>query len=123
MRKIILILVATFAVLTFAFSGAALADCGMCDMKGREKGEVINITCPVMGGAVDKDAPYKTEYKGKTIGFCCPGCVEEFKKNPEKYMAKLEKGKCMIKCPNCGTEIDVMKECKKAEKGKQCPMM
>ena len=22
---------------------------------------------------------------GKTYGFCCEGCIDEFKKNPEKY--------------------------------------
>jgi YHS domain-containing protein len=29
-------------------------------------------------------------YNGKTIGFCCSDCVDEFKKNPEKYMASLK---------------------------------
>jgi YHS domain-containing protein len=29
-------------------------------------------------------------YKGKTIGFCCPDCVDEFKKDPEKYMKNLK---------------------------------
>jgi len=29
-------------------------------------------------------------YKGKTIGFCCPDCIDEFKKDPEKYMAKIK---------------------------------
>ena len=29
-------------------------------------------------------------YNGKTIGFCCPDCIDEFKKNPEKYMATLK---------------------------------
>ena len=29
-------------------------------------------------------------YNGKTIGFCCADCIDEFKKNPEKYMATLK---------------------------------
>src|SRR3954463_11372752 len=29
-------------------------------------------------------------YNGKTIGFCCPDCIDDFKKNPEKYMATLK---------------------------------
>jgi len=29
-------------------------------------------------------------YNGKVIGFCCPDCIDEFKKNPEKYMATLK---------------------------------
>ena len=44
-------------------------------------------TCPVMGGAINKDI--FTEYKGKKVYFCCPGCQPEFDKDPEKYIAKL----------------------------------
>ncbi len=29
-------------------------------------------------------------YKGQTIGFCCPDCIDEFKKDPEKYMKTLK---------------------------------
>jgi len=46
-------------------------------------------TCPVMGEKIDKKVFY--DYQGKRIYFCCPGCVEEFKKNPDKYIKKLEK--------------------------------
>ncbi len=44
--------------------------------------------CPVMGGAIRKDI--YVDYKGKRIYFCCPACPDEFKKNPDKYMKKLE---------------------------------
>ncbi|MBL7154721.1 MAG: efflux RND transporter periplasmic adaptor subunit [Phycisphaerae bacterium] len=44
-------------------------------------------TCPIMGGPIDKQ--YFTTYKGKKVYFCCPGCEEEFLKEPEKYLAKL----------------------------------
>jgi Cu(I)/Ag(I) efflux system membrane fusion protein len=44
-------------------------------------------TCPVMGGAIDKNV--FTEYKGKKVYFCCPACKPEFEKNPEKYLHKL----------------------------------
>ncbi len=44
-------------------------------------------TCPIMGGAIDKT--FFTEYQGKKVYFCCPGCQPEFEKNPEKYLAKL----------------------------------
>ena len=44
-------------------------------------------TCPIMGGAIDKT--FFTEYQGKKVYFCCPGCKPEFEKNPEKYLAKL----------------------------------
>jgi YHS domain-containing protein len=50
-------------------------------------GTVEQTTCPVMAGPINKDI--FTEYKGKKVYFCCPACVEEFKKNPEKYISKL----------------------------------
>jgi len=43
--------------------------------------------CPVMGNPIDKNV--YTEYKGKKVYFCCPACVEKFKADPEKYVAKL----------------------------------
>jgi YHS domain-containing protein len=43
--------------------------------------------CPVMGGPIDKNC--KIEYQGKTVYFCCPGCIEPFKKDPAKYLSKL----------------------------------
>jgi Cu(I)/Ag(I) efflux system membrane fusion protein len=48
---------------------------------------VAQTTCPVMGGAVNRDI--FTIYEGKKVYFCCPGCKPEFEKNPEKYLAKL----------------------------------
>ena len=44
-------------------------------------------TCPVMGGAINKEL--YTEYKGKKVYFCCPGCKGKFEKEPDKYMSKL----------------------------------
>ncbi|MFC1737446.1 YHS domain-containing protein [Planctomycetota bacterium] len=44
-------------------------------------------TCPVMGGPIDKAV--FTEYKGKKVYFCCPGCDVKFKVDPEKYIVKL----------------------------------
>ena len=43
--------------------------------------------CPVMDNPINKDV--FIEYKGKKVYFCCPGCEEEFLKDPEKYMDKL----------------------------------
>jgi YHS domain-containing protein len=44
--------------------------------------------CPVMGGKVDRSV--YTDYQGKRIYFCCSGCVDDFKKNPERYMKQME---------------------------------
>jgi len=58
-----------------------------------EEKVIINTISPVMGGKVDNSTPYMVEYKNKKIGFCCSGCVEAFKADPEKYYAKLPEGK------------------------------
>jgi len=50
--------------------------------------EIEQTTCPVMEGNPINKA-YFTEYKGKKVYFCCPGCDQKFKENPEKYIAKL----------------------------------
>jgi len=34
--------------------------------------------------------PYVHVWKGTTVKFCCEGCLEDFEKEPEKYLAKLE---------------------------------
>jgi YHS domain-containing protein len=45
-------------------------------------------TCPIMEGNPINKAIF-TEYKGKKVYFCCPGCDTKFKADPEKYIAKL----------------------------------
>jgi YHS domain-containing protein len=50
--------------------------------------EAEQTTCPVMdGNPINKDL--FTEYKGKKVYFCCPGCETKFKEDPEKYISKL----------------------------------
>jgi len=42
---------------------------------------------PVCGMRVDeKKAEFKLEYKGKVYYFCSKHCLEEFSRNPEKYV-------------------------------------
>ena len=54
--------------------------------------------CPVLAGNIDKSI--YVDYKGKRIYFCCQGCDAEFKKDPEKYMKKLqEQGITLEPCP------------------------
>jgi YHS domain-containing protein len=50
--------------------------------------KIWNKYCPVKGGEVDVETA-TVEYKGKNIGFCCPGCDDKFSKNPEKYLKNL----------------------------------
>ena len=48
---------------------------------------VEQTICPVMKAPINKEI--FVEYEGKKVYFCCPGCPEEFKKNPEKYLPDL----------------------------------
>jgi YHS domain-containing protein len=43
--------------------------------------------CPVMGGKIDKSI--FVEYQGKKVYFCCASCLDTFKADPAKYVAKL----------------------------------
>ena len=53
-------------------------------------GKPVNKFCAVEGKGHDVDPKITTDYKGKKIGFCCADCVDEFKKDPEKYVKKME---------------------------------
>jgi YHS domain-containing protein len=41
---------------------------------------------PVCGMEVDEKTSKRFSYKGKAYYFCSPGCMEEFKENPTKYV-------------------------------------
>lgn len=45
-------------------------------------------TCPVMGGKISKSVYVDVE--GKRIYMCCKGCEGAIKKDPAKYIKKLE---------------------------------
>lgn len=44
--------------------------------------------CPVMGGKVNEKL--FVDHDGKRIYVCCPGCIATIKKDPAKYIKKLE---------------------------------
>lgn len=53
-------------------------------------GKPVNKFCAVEGKEHEIDPKVTVVYKGKTIGFCCKDCVEEFEKDPEKYVKRME---------------------------------
>ncbi len=78
--------------------------------------------CPIMGGQVN--AKVFVDYEGKRIYFCCNGCPAEFKKDPAKYIAKLEKeGITLDKTPVAATEKSAAGTnacCQKADGAGKC---
>lgn len=49
---------------------------------------MVQSKCPVMGGAPNEEV--YADYEGKRVYFCCPACIDVFKKDPEKYMKMLK---------------------------------
>lgn len=76
LRRIILSLAVFFAL------GLGVAAPAYCQAPNQTR-------CPVMGGFPNKRL--YSDYQGKRVYFCCPPCVREFQKNPEKYMKQMEK--------------------------------
>ena len=59
--------------------------------------EVGNKICPVSGEKVpepgakgDMGEAVKYEYNGKIYNLCCKMCIKDFKKDPEKYIKKVD---------------------------------
>ena len=108
MRKAI---VAFFALMLIAGAVAARVADG-------EKKNVTNKLCPVSSGPVAEK--YRTEYTDKETGLsqyvyvCCEGCLTEFNKNPEAFVAKMSKEErdaiaINETCPVSGEPIDKTK--------------
>ena len=56
----------------------------------KEAVDVGNKICPVSGEKINEKLKATYEYKGKIYNFCCKACVKDFKKDPQKYIEKLE---------------------------------
>ena len=63
--------------------------------------------CPVRGGEIDTSV--YVDHDGRRVYFCCGGCIDKFKANPEKYVKKLEdQGVTLEKAPKPQTMCPVM---------------
>ena len=70
----------SFLAILFAFM--------MSDGLSAEETASEQTLCPVMEGrTIDKR--FFADYKGTRVYFCCEFCIETFRNDPEKYMARL----------------------------------
>jgi YHS domain-containing protein len=53
-----------------------------------EKPATLQTMCPVMGGKINKKD--FIDHDGKRIYICCAGCLAPLKKDPSKYIKKME---------------------------------
>ena len=73
--KLIVLLGITLGLLTFGWNTPGIAQASS------------QTKCPVLSGKVNENL--YADYQGKRIYFCCSGCIDEFKKDPEKYLKKM----------------------------------
>ncbi len=89
----------------------------VADAPAAKAGELV---CPVSGEHfVPKANAPKSEYKGKTYVFCCPGCKKKFDAAPEKYLTVAVAKPGEIVCPVSGEHFVPKADAPKSEyKGK-----
>ena len=72
----------------------ATAKGGMGTITGGVPADVklVNTICPVSGESFGRDDNTLSafEHDGKHYGVCCSDCIAMFKKDPDKYLAKLQ---------------------------------
>ncbi len=51
---------------------------------------VGNKVCPVTREKINEATKAIYEYKGKIYNFCCASCIDDFKKDPTKYIKKTK---------------------------------
>lgn len=87
----------------------------------------VQTKCPVMGNTVNQSIFFiwKNDKNGesKKIYFCCPSCIDTFKKDPDKYIKKLEKMKQPVEKVVSANEIWTCTMCPdvKSDKAGKCP--
>jgi len=55
-------------------------------------------TCIVSGDKLgEMGEPVVYEYEGRQIKFCCKSCIKDFKKEPAKYVKKIEEAEAKAK--------------------------
>ena len=80
-------IVSTLALIVFLatpFAGTAE------DNKEKSKPYPLD-TCVVSGDKLgEMGAPYIYMHEGREVRFCCKSCVKDFKKDPAKYLKKID---------------------------------
>jgi YHS domain-containing protein len=87
MKKMVMVFLAVVLVLSVVGAVVGAEPSTVSEKAGPlEKGKP-QTSCPVMGGKVNQQV--YADYQGQRVYFCCPACIEMFKKDPEKYLKKL----------------------------------
>ena len=96
MKNLKQITTALLSVAILAGPFAALAG-DQADSKTKVKPYTLK-TCVVSGDKLgEMGEPYVYKYEGREIKFCCKDCVKNFKKDPAKYVKKIEEAEAKQK--------------------------
>jgi len=81
-----------------ALAGCKSGCCGACEVGEHDDASpaiFVNDTCPIGGEAVEANGG-SADYKGSTVGFCCPGCKggweDMSEADKDAFIAKAKKG-------------------------------
>lgn len=80
----------------------------------QQKAHYPTDMCIVMGQKLEPGKTVEYLHNNRLILFCCKGCVESFKKEPEKFLAKLDEAVIakqkpaypLKDCVVCGQKLD-----------------
>jgi len=89
MKKTIILLSAFLMVFVFVSGNFAQEKNKITKQvtKNVDKNKIFNTVCPVSGEPVDQKITYT--YKNVTYALCCKTCLAKFKKDPEKFVSRL----------------------------------
>ncbi len=90
-KKIFLLLVVMlmFGTNGMVYAMACHSDSGHSKHSQAAK-NVKNKICPVSGEKILEKTKTTYEYNGKVYNFCCASCIDDFKKDPTKYIKKTK---------------------------------
>ena len=98
-HKLLIVLGTAILILmghSFVYACGGGCGCGSRKIEGQDSKanssdvEVVNKNCPVMGKIIGEKNAVKIKHEGKVYNFCCAGCISTFKKDPKKYIEKIE---------------------------------
>ena len=104
--KNIYLVIFLLAVLGLAICNLVFAGCGgsgmpdgygqmpECNQPAAASSAAVNTgnkICPVLGEPIDEASKATYEYEGKIYNFCCAMCIDTFKKEPQKYIDKVNR--------------------------------
>lgn len=87
MARIIFVIVLSL-LMTLVGSTGLFAQMAHQHGEGEVAAELSYGLCPVTGQEASAD--YSYAYEGKAYYFCCPGCIDQFKQDPKKYISKIK---------------------------------